>query len=325
MRLLRLLLIVALLASAVTVFIVGSKTGSAPLPAGFVKVQYWEKWTGNEGHQMQLIVEQFNATVGKEKHIYVEYTSQSEVDRKTLVATAGGVPPDVAGLWMGEMVQYAAMDALEPLDAYAKQYNITPDLYKPIYWQSCNYGGHLWCLISTPASIVLHYNKEVFQQHAADLRAAGLDPDRAPATLAEMDQYAAALTTYDTVHGKKHAAAFGLVPLEPGWYVPLLPGWFEGKIFDPATDKITLTSPQVVAAFDWIASYSRKFGKDSISEFRSGLGNFNSPQNGFLTGTVAMEQQGPWMANYIEDLAAHGHWHVVVNERKNFPKALKIR
>jgi ABC-type glycerol-3-phosphate transport system substrate-binding protein len=60
-----------------------------------------------------------------------------------------------------------------------------------------------------------------------------------------------------------------------------------------------------------VASYSRKYGKDSISEFRSGLGNFNSPQNGFLTGSVAMEQQGPWMANYIEDLAPQmNRWHV---------------
>ena len=98
MRLIRLVLIVALLASAVAVFVAGAKTGSAVLPPDVVKIQYWEKWTGNEGHQMQLIVDQFNATVGREKHIYVEYTSLSEVDRKTLVATAAGVPPDVAGL-----------------------------------------------------------------------------------------------------------------------------------------------------------------------------------------------------------------------------------
>ncbi len=324
MRLLRFVLIALLLASAVSVFVVGSKTGSAPLPPGFVKIQYWEKWTGNEGHQMELIVNQFNATVGREKHIFVEYTSISDVDRKTLAATAAGVPPDVAGLWAGQLVQYAAMDALEPLDDYAAEHHITSDLYKPIYWKACHYDGHLWCLISTPASIALHYNKEVFQQHATDLRTTGFDPDRPPQTLVELDKYAEILTTYDTVNGKKHTNTFGLVPLEPGWYVPVLPGWFGGEIFDPATNKLTLTSPQVVAAFDWIASYSRKFGKDSISEFRSGLGNFNSPQNGFLSGAVAMEQQGPWMANYIEDLAPKmNRWHITDEQwsrEKNFPK-----
>src|SRR6185369_12426305 len=68
------------------------------------------------------------------------------------------------------------------------------------------------------------------------------------------------------------------------------------------TGKFTLTDPKVVAAYDWIASYSRTLGKDAATEFRGGLGNFDSPQNGFLTGYVVMEQQGPWMANYIENL-----------------------
>src|SRR3954469_14950699 len=170
MRLLRGLLILGLIVFTVAVFIAGSKTGSTTLPPGVTKIQYWEKWTGNEGRQMQLIVDQFNATVGKQKKIYVEYTSMSEVDRKALVATAAGVPPDVAGLWQAQLVQFASMDALEPLDDYARSHGITADYYKPAYWKACNYNGHLWCLISTPAAVVLHYNKEVFQQHAVELR-----------------------------------------------------------------------------------------------------------------------------------------------------------
>ena len=311
MRLLRAVLILALLAGAVAVFVASAKTGSAQLPPGVVKVQYWEKWTGNEGRQMQIIVDQFNATIGKEKNIYVEYTSLSEVDRKTLVATAAGVPPDVAGLWAGQLVQFAAMDALEPLDEYAAAHHIASDYYKPIYWKACHYDGHLWCLISTPAAVALHYNKEIFQAHADDLRKAGFDPDRPPRTLAELDAYAEILTSYDTANGKKRVKTFGLIPLEPGWYIPLLPGWFNGTIYDPVSQQLTLTTPGVVAAFDWIASYSRKYGKDSISDFRSALGVFDSPQNGFLSGTVAMEQQGPWMANYIEHLAPQmNRWHV---------------
>ena len=36
--------------------------------------------------------------------------------------------------------------------------------------------------------------KEIFEQHTADLRAAGFDPERAPQTLAELDRYAEILT-----------------------------------------------------------------------------------------------------------------------------------
>src|SRR5436190_23616093 len=72
----------------------------------FVTVQYWEKWTGDEGAQMRLIVDDFNNSIGKAKHIRVEFMSMGDVDQKTLVATAAGVPPDIAGLWEAQLVQF---------------------------------------------------------------------------------------------------------------------------------------------------------------------------------------------------------------------------
>ncbi|HEY1921472.1 MAG TPA: hypothetical protein VGG44_01805, partial [Tepidisphaeraceae bacterium] len=61
-------------------------------PEGRIRIQYWDKWTGLEGQQMQNVVDAFNETVGKEKGIWVDFTSMSQIDRKTLVATAAGVP-----------------------------------------------------------------------------------------------------------------------------------------------------------------------------------------------------------------------------------------
>src|SRR5215208_3513579 len=132
MKVLRGLVIVLLLAAAGAVLAFGSRSEKRA-PAEFVRIQYWEKWTGEEGRQMRQIVDWFNETVGKEKKIFVEYLSMSTVDQKTLVATAAGVPPDVAGVWDGQLVQFAAMDALEPLDQMAAEKGITPDYYKPIY------------------------------------------------------------------------------------------------------------------------------------------------------------------------------------------------
>jgi hypothetical protein len=58
-----------------------------------------KKWTNKEAEQMKQIVNDFNNTVGKEKGIFVEYLSMSSINQKTLVSTAAGVPPDVAGVW----------------------------------------------------------------------------------------------------------------------------------------------------------------------------------------------------------------------------------
>jgi len=270
---------------------------AASRPKDRVVVQYWEKWTGQEGAQMQEIVSDFNATVGREKGIYVEILSQSNVNQKTLIATAAGVPPDVAGVWDGQVAQFAAVGALEPLDDLARQYGIGEGSYKKVYWDACKYQGKLYALISTPASVGLHWNKRIFLEKADKLRAAGCDPLRAPRTLEELDRYAAALTERDA---KGRIVTLGYVPMEPGWYISQTVFWFGGQLYDEKTDRFQLTSPESVRALEWVQGYSRKLGKDALTDFRSGLGNFASTQNPFLTGQIAMVQQGPWMANFIE-------------------------
>jgi multiple sugar transport system substrate-binding protein len=163
-----------------------------------------------------------------------------------------------------------------------------------------NYGGHLYGLVSTPAVVVLHYNRVIFEQETDRLRSKGLDSTRAPRSIAELDAYADALTLRDE---RGRITRAGYFPMEPNWYVPEMWLWFGGEIFDTEKQKFTLTDPKVVAAYDWIGSYTRRFGKDAATDFRGGLSTaFDSPQNAFLVNFVCMEQQGPWMANYIDHL-----------------------
>src|SRR4051794_29653120 len=77
----------------------------APAPAqnpGVVNITYWEKWTGFEGEAMQRTVELFNSKGVKNadgKTIHCDYLTTTNVDRKSLLAIAGGNPPDLAGFW----------------------------------------------------------------------------------------------------------------------------------------------------------------------------------------------------------------------------------
>src|SRR5919204_4328387 len=134
-------------------------------------------------------LDDFNDSVGRQKGIFVRYLSMSDVDQKTLVAIAAGVPPDVAGLWNNQVAQFAEIDALEPLDQLAAQHGITAKDYKPVLWDGCHYKGHLWALVSACGSQALYYNKRRFARKAAALRQAGLDPHRPPRTLDELDRY----------------------------------------------------------------------------------------------------------------------------------------
>ena len=91
---------------------------------GKVHVSYWEKWTGAEGEAMQKVVDQFNRRQDK---IVVEYLGISDVARKTLIATAGGDPPDVAGIWLANVYTFADQNALLPLDDFIRGEGTTPE------------------------------------------------------------------------------------------------------------------------------------------------------------------------------------------------------
>lgn len=270
------------------------------VPPGRVVVRYWEKWSGMEADQMKVIVDEFNRTVGKEKGIWVSYISMSAVDQKTLTATAAGVPPDIAGVWDTQVSQFAAMNALAPLDEMAAAHGMSRGgTMKPVFWDGCSYNGRLYALPSTPGGVALHYNKRIFREKADELRKAGLDPERPPRTIEELDRYAQVLDTWDE-NGK--LIAVGFLPQEPGWWMSLMSYWFGGQPYDPVRRKVTFTDPAVVAAYKWVESYSRRLGPSTIQGFRAANGkdNFDSPISPFFTGAVAMMQEGPWKANYIE-------------------------
>jgi ABC-type glycerol-3-phosphate transport system substrate-binding protein len=299
------------------------------VPPGRVRILYWEKWTGLEGQEMKQIVDEFNDTVGRGKGIWVDFASMSSIDRKTLISTAAGVPPDVAGLWDNQIRQFASMNALTPLDEYAAEHGLSRDQYKRVYYDGCCYNGRLYALPSTVWTVALIWNKQIFQDAAPQLRRAGLDPDRAPRTFDELNRYAAAIDEWNTTGGRRSLVRTGYIPLEPqGPFCNVDSFWFGGTFVDSTGTRLLLDTPPYVAEYNWIRGFSERLGKDELAEFRSGfggpLGLFDSPENPFLAGQNAMEQHGPWIAAFIEKLKpSMNRWHVPEDQlerERNFPR-----
>ncbi|HVL38551.1 MAG TPA: extracellular solute-binding protein, partial [Fimbriimonadaceae bacterium] len=87
-------------------------------------------------------------------------------------------------------------------------------------------------------------------------------------------------------------------------------GWsyvFGGRLWD-GQGKITITEPEAVRAYEWIAGYSKRYGPGELQTFRSGFGNFSSPQNAFMDRKVAMVLQGVWMYNFINMYQPELRW-----------------
>jgi multiple sugar transport system substrate-binding protein len=253
---------------------------------GRIKIDYWEKWTGFEGEAMQALVDKFNRS---QDRIWVEKQTISRIDQRFLVSVAGKNPPDVAGLSAFMIPNFAAKGALLPLDDLAKESGIKKEDYLPVFWKLGCYNGRLYALPTTPVTLALHYNKRLF-------RKAGLDPEKPPQTLEELDEMAKKLTQYDK---DGEIRVIGFTPSYPGWYHWAWGFWFGGRLWD-GIESLTINDPGNIDAFLWIQNYARRYGEEKLQTFQSGFGNFASSQNPFLSELVAMEIQGVWMYNFID-------------------------
>jgi len=258
-----------------------------------VNITYWEKWTGFEGEAIKAAIDRFNEKKirnSKGEVIYCRCMSTTQVDRKAKLAIAGGTPPDLVGLWSQNTHVFADMNALQPLDPYIERDGFDMDRYWDVYADGFRHRGQTWCLCTTPASVALHWNKDLFRE-------AGLDPDRPPRSLEELEAFADKITKRDSTG---RVVRVGFLPAEPGWWNWAWGYWFGGKL-NEGLDTITADDPKNIEALKWVQRFSTKYGNpEAMLAFRQGFGSFDSPQNAFLSGKVGMVLQGVWMHNFIK-------------------------
>jgi ABC-type glycerol-3-phosphate transport system substrate-binding protein len=260
-------------------------------PDGRIHVTYWDKWiSGYEGTAIETAVAAFNHS---QDRITVDYYITSQIDRKTIIATAGGDPPDIAGLWAQNLSTFADAEALTPLDGFIERDGLTKEQwlsrYYPVFARICQHGGHVFAGISTPSSMALYWNRTMFRE-------AGLDPDRPPRTLAELNEDCRRLTKRDPRTGG--LVQLGFLPQEPGFWPWAFCDWFGGTLFDGHS--ITLAKdPRNLEAMRWVQGFTRDNGADDVKTFSSYFGAWASPTAPFFTGKVAMVLQGVWYDGYI--------------------------
>ncbi|HEY0945174.1 MAG TPA: ABC transporter substrate-binding protein [Opitutaceae bacterium] len=258
---------------------------------GKVHVTYWEKWVGFEADALHRVIDRFNRS---QDRIVVTAFSTSSIDRKTIVATAGGDPPDIAGLWIQNIAQYAEAEALTPLDEFLRTDGLSPAQwlarYQPAYARLCTHQGRVYAAISTPNLITFHWNKTLFRE-------AGLDPERPPRTLEELREYHHRLTRRDPKTGE--FTRLGFLPEEPGWWPWIFYPWFGGVLFDG--ENITLgADPRNFAAMRWVADWTRELGVERVQRFKSAFaGQQASSEAAFFSGKVAITIHGVYYNNYI--------------------------
>lgn len=295
---------------AVALILFGPR-GTHAIPAGRTVIRYWDKWTGVEGAALQRIVDRFNATDGVRHNLWVDYNALGDVDKRMLIATAGGDPPDLAGLYDRFVPQYADQGALLPLDDAIREHAIDLDAIKPIWLDICRYDNRMFALPSTPYTIALYYNRRLFRE-------AGLDPDQPPQTTAELNAVAKRLTRKEG--DRITHLGFTVSPAMLGWWHWIWPSFFDAQVWRDG--RFELDTPQSRAAYQWVMDYRNAVGNDAVLAFEANCGAIESAQNPFLSEKLAMVFQGPWLANWARVYAPDLDYGVaafpsVTAERKN--------
>ncbi|MDE2418135.1 MAG: ABC transporter substrate-binding protein [Burkholderiales bacterium] len=165
---------------------------------------------------------------------------------KALTAHKSGTPPVTSVLLSTDMFTLIDEDAIVPIDNFVKTSDDKKWLssfYKAFMLNSQT-GGKTWGIPFQRSTIVLYYNKELF-------KAAGLDPNTAPATWAEMADWAKKLTVKDAT-GK--VTQYGVqIPSSgfPYWLFQALAIENDAVLANEAGNAVKFDDPKVIAALQY--------------------------------------------------------------------------
>lgn len=222
---------------------------------------------------------------------------------KYTTAMAAGHGPDVVltSLFNPPVPEWAANGLIQPLDTWFKQLHISQDKFLPWVWKMQYFHGHVWGFVQEYDTTVFLWNKDSF-------RKAGLDPNRPPRTIAELDADARKLTKLDA---KGNLVQAGFVPwvwatgstYDPG----IWPVLFGGQIYDQEHRRFTLNNSAGVRSLAWMSTYAKMLGgADKVNGLE---GKFSGNVDPFFDGHVAMEIGGDWIPLFSFNLYGPKNLH----------------
>ncbi len=290
----------------------GSPAERQALQEGRVIITYWDRHSGHE-HEMRVeLFDEYNATQGVIDGVFVRALPIGYSLEKLLTAIAGGAPPDLCSLEGSILASLAPQGCFQPLDQFMARHDfLDKERFFPHTLKAASYDGVAYAIPTTTDVTALLWNKDAF-------RRAGLDPERPPQTVAELEEYAAKLTIHDE---SGSLVQIGFLPWLPWDLTYLWGGMFGGTWFDDETGLVVCgDDPAIIETFEWVRTFMRDpadpdppaYAMDAsrVAAFRTGFGAYMSASNPFYTGQVAMITEGEWQVTFIDRYAPELDWGV---------------
>lgn len=265
-----------------------------------IVVEVWQAFNPEETLVFKTIMSELEAELAAEKgqpvEIVIHYVSYGDMLTKLRTAAMAGMTPDVAFVDSIKVTDLAFGQALLPLDRlepFRQRYGTIEAARGEFVRASFDAGvvnrkgeEHLYGLPVQTTTVALFWNRELFRNRAEQLRAAGLDPNRAPRDWEELIAYGTVLT--DEARGVYGYGMSGAL-------------WFNFPIFnmygvefirydEAGRASAALAGERGRAALDRIRRIATS-GAEGGAWRRSAL----FPDAGFINQKYAMILTGPWM------------------------------
>lgn len=259
-------------------------------------VTVWGLSYGPDSKGLETVIRAFEAEHPRYRVRLLSFGAGRMNPQKLMTAIVGRTPPDVITQDRFTIADWASRGAFRPLDDLIARdrerdpRTPTPEQYYPAAWQEACYEGRVYGIPTTADNRALYWNRALFRRKAAELRAAGLDPDRPPRTWSELLAYSAVLTEFDA-EGRLRVAGF--LPNFGNAWLYYYAFANEASFLSPDGRRCTLDAPEVVEALEFmLACYRIVGGYENEARFGVALGG--PLRDPFVLGRVAMKIDGNW-------------------------------
>jgi len=212
---------------------------------------------------------------------------------KLLASLAAGNPPDLYTGHANDGGMFTSRGAILSQEPYLATSRVKKEDFFEAQLNRYTHEGELYGIpsIEGAAGQALLWNKGMFEE-------VGLDPEVGPSTLEETREWSDMLEILDSAG---NVVRLGLHPRDSRGWSPL-DWWFDREWYDPETQKLNITSPNMIYGVDWIVDFYRHVGPEKMVAFRQEYGRSMRANSGFPRKAQAMIVGGYYLCDQLHTL-----------------------
>lgn len=255
---------------------------------GKVVLDFWTFW-GSEIRRpvIEQIIADFNESQDEieVKHTYLPF---GDIWTKELASIAAGDPPDVVINDINTTALRGQENQAMNLSEFLEEDDIS-DRFYPELWNATLHEGDSYGIPFNTDTRVLFYNKDAFEE-------VGLDPEKPPATWAELEEYAEKLDV-------KNGNDYERIGFYPRWGIDF-DVWMlnsDGQNYFDKDNNVQIDTATNLETLEWLKTWQTKYGDKVINAYKAQIDSQQG--NPFFNGSLAMYAITPTFYTQIRDYA----------------------